>query len=126
MDRVKKLSDIKGERAFDAFADLIQPVTDMAADSEAVELFSNGKKQNLLEKAASMMRVASKNRNAFIAIETIKRGGPADDMSMDDILNSCLELMNDPMFNLFFALAHRDMERKTSIIAPEPTEAPAE
>lgn len=39
-----KLSDIKGERVFDAIADIIEPVATIAADDDAMKLFDSSDK----------------------------------------------------------------------------------
>lgn len=110
--RVKKLADVKGPRAIEAFAELITPAMSIAADPEAVDFFTGAVKSGRLERVGKMVKLWTKHKDAFIAIEAIKRGIPRDQlatsMSMEDIMVSGTELMNDPLFLSFFVLARRD------------------
>lgn len=122
MERAKSFSEIKGDRAFDAFAEILPPIFSIAADPEAVEAFSGEKSMSRLERLQALIRVCGKHREAFLKIEAVKRGclAPDVEMSMDDILNSATELMNDPLFICFFVLAQRD--ETSAISAPDHTE----
>lgn len=120
--RVKKLSEIKGARALDAFAVLTTAAFEMVEDKEAMELFMPTKPAKRLEKVKAMVSVVKNHRDAFIQIEAIKRGCEPDnvEMSMDDILTATTELMNDELFLTFFVLARKD--ETISSCAPETTE----
>ena len=120
--RVKKLSEIKGAEAIDAFATLIPAAFELVEDEEAMELFMPTKPAKRLEKVKAMVSVVKNHRDAFIQIEAIKRGCESDkvEMSMDDILTSTTELMNDELFLTFFVLARKD--ETISSCAPETTE----
>lgn len=111
-ERVSKLADIKGPRAIEAFAELIEPATSIAADPEAVDFFTGAVKSGRLERVGKMVKLWAKHKDDFVAIEAIKRGIPQDqlvaNMGMDDIMASGTELMNDPLFLSFFVLARRD------------------
>lgn len=120
--RVKKLSEIKGAEAIDAFAILTTAAFELVEDKEAMELFMPTKSVKRLEKVKAMVSVVKNHRDAFIQIEAIKRGCEPDkvEMSMDDILTATTELMNDELFLTFFVLARKD--EITSSCAPETTE----
>ena len=120
--RVKKLSEIKGAKAIDAFAALIPAAFELVEDNEAMELFMPTKSVKRLEKVKALASVVKKHSHAFLDIEAIKRGcDPSDlELSMDDILMDATELMNDDLFLTFFALARKDAI--TSSCAPETTE----
>ncbi len=129
MDRVKKLAQLKGERAFEAFADLMGPITRMAEDGETLDFFNNLPKSRMA-RAAAAFKMAKRNEREFLEIEAVKRGVSPESLkgklTMDDIFTGCTELMNDPLFLCFFALAHRDAVETASTSAPDPTEAPAD
>ena len=120
--RVKKLSEIKGAEAIDAFATLIPAAFELVEDKEALELFMPTKPTKRMEKVKAMVSVVKNHRDAFIQIEAIKRGCEPDkvEMSMDDILTATTELMNDELFLTFFVLARKD--ETISSCAPETTE----
>lgn len=120
--RVKKLSEIKGAEAIDAFATLIPAAFELVEDEEAMELFMPTKPAKRLEKVKAMVSVVKNHRDAFIQIEAIKRGCESDkvELSMDDILTTTTELMNDELFLTFFVLARKD--ETISSCAPETTE----
>lgn len=111
-EQTKRLGDIKGPRAIEAFAELIEPATSIAADPGAVDFFTGAVNSGRLERVGKMVKLWAKHKEAFTAIEAIKRGIPQDqlvaNMGMEDIMASGTELMNDPLFLSFFVLARRD------------------
>lgn len=120
--RVKKLSEIKGAEAIDAFATLIPAAFELVEDKEALELFMPTKSTKRLEKVKALVSVVKRHYDAFLDIEAVKRGCEPDmvEMSMDDILTATTELMNDELFLTFFVLARKD--ETISSCAPETTE----
>ena len=120
--RVKKLSEIKGAEAIDAFATLIPAAFELVEDKEALELFMPTKPTKRLEKVKAMVSVVKRHYGAFLEIEAVKRGCEPDkvELSMDDILTATTELMNDELFLTFFVLARKD--ETISSCAPETTE----
>lgn len=123
--RVSKLADVKGSRAVDAFAALLDPVFEIAADPAAVRFFVGGEPMGRLERVRKLTQIIRRHKNAFIEIEAIKRGVSKDqccaELSMDDVFTAGTELMNDPLFLSFFVLARRDESLTTD--APGSTEA---
>lgn len=109
---IKKLADVKGPRAIEAFAELITPAMNIASDPEAVDFFVGTAKLGRLDRVSKMAKLWAKHKEDFMAIEAIKRGVPKDQlaasMGMEDIMVSSAELMNDPLFLSFFVLAQRD------------------
>lgn len=123
-DRVKLLSEITGDRAFQALADLLPPVLRLAEDPDAVTFFTVGAGSSRLETTRKLLSLVSKHKEEFLQIEAVKRGcsvGDLPELSLEDIFTAATELMNDSMFICFFVLAHKD--RSTSTCAPETTEA---
>lgn len=123
-DRAKLLSEITGERAFEALADLLPPVLSLAEDQEAVTFFTARTSTSRLETTRQLLSLVSKHKEEFLQIEAVKRGCAVADLpelSVEDIFTAATELMNDSLFICFFVLAHKD--RSTSTCAPETTEA---
>lgn len=77
-----KLSEIKGERALDVIADIIVPVTNIAMDEEASDLF---KKKRVPK---------GQNTNTFVA-ERIKASVPALLKKHKADLVTIMSLLND-------------------------------
>lgn len=122
-ERAKLLSDITGERAFTALADLLPPVLSLAKDQDAVTFFTARTTTSRLETTRQLLSLVSKHKTEFLEIEAVKRGcavGDLPELSLEDIFTAATELMNDSLFICFFVLAHKD--RSTSTCAPETTE----
>lgn len=77
-----KLSQIKGERALDVIADIIVPVTNIAMDDVASDLF---KKRKLPQ---------GKNKNEFVA-ERVKKSVPVLIKTHKTDLITIMSLIND-------------------------------
>lgn len=123
-ERAKLLSEITGERAFAALADLLPPVLSLAEDQEAVTFFTARTGISRLETTRQLLSLVSKHQDEFLQIEAVKRGCSVrhlPELSLEDIFTAATELMNDSLFICFFVLAHKD--RSTSTCAPETTEA---
>lgn len=110
-----KLSDIKGERVLDVIADLIEPITNIAADDEATRLFKreacpDGKdpKQFMAERIkSSLPKLMKGHKDDLIAIMSTIEGVPEKEyrknMTMASVINGLVELMNDKDFLAFLA-----------------------
>ena len=123
-DRARFLSDITGDRAFTALADLLPPVLRLAEDQDAVTFFTARTSTSRLETTRQLLSLVTKHQAEFLEIEAVKRGCAVADLpelSVEDIFTAATELMNDSLFICFFVLAHKD--RSTSTCAPETTEA---
>lgn len=110
--RVSKLSEIKGAKAIDAFAALLNPVFSIASDPVAVDFFAGGKKQTRVEKLRGMAEIVQDHWDEFLEIEAIKRGVTSEEckeeISVEDIFSGSIELLTDDLFLTFFVLAYRD------------------
>lgn len=112
-----KLSDIKGERAIEVVADLIEPVANIAADKGIAALFA---KEKLAEGAdpreAAIKRLKSavpqllKSHKSDIisilaAIDGVEREQYAKELSLPKLLNGVMDLLNDEEFKTLFLSA---------------------
>ena len=122
-----KLSELKGERAVEVIADLIPPITNIAADAENLKLTNNKRKEGESTRDAGIrlfkerIPVLLKTHKAdIVEILNVLNDGKAEEMSVIAIINSLAELGNDQEFMSLFISAVRT-EAPTS-----PTESSAD
>lgn len=114
-----KLSDVKGERVFDVIADLIDPVANIAQDSE-ITLFKREKppvgvspRSFALQKISKNAPLLLKNHKHDISVilATIK-GQTVEEyvsgLNMAGLSIDLLELFNDREFVSFFTSVEKD------------------
>lgn len=109
------LADIKGEKCFDVFADIMGPMMNIAADKEAVEFF---KPQEIPEgedeavyKANMMKEYLPKllkgHKQDFIAILAAFDGKTpkayTKDLTVPQLFQNVMAVFSDPMFRSFLA-----------------------
>lgn len=94
-----RLSDIKGERALEVLADIIDPITEIMSDPEVASMFRSGNKMGA---AQSILRLHGKSVLSVMATldeEDPKTYAP----SLIDIPMKLIDLFNDPAFEAFFS-----------------------
>lgn len=94
-----KLSEIKGERAIEVFADLLEPVSKILSDEEVVKAFrSNEPKVKIIQK---MLKGHSKD---VIEAMAILEGVPAEEYEVNFITlpSKLMELFNDEAISQVF------------------------
>lgn len=109
-----RLSEIKGERALDVLADLVEPVANIASDKEAAELFG---KKSLPEGMAVREFVIHRLR---VAIPKLLKAHKKDlvkilsllsemseeeyleQLTVDGVIVDLSTMMTDALFNAFF------------------------
>lgn len=107
-----KLSELKGERAIEAIADLIAPIANIASDQKNLKLFSTEKREgesdrdmavrDLSEKVPNLLRTHKADVLAILcAVNNVK----PNDLSMVDIIRGALDLINDQDFMSLFLSA---------------------
>jgi len=114
-----KLSDIKGEAALDAVADLIDPITDLAQDKILVGLLR-------LKNYAPAIKLSIKgHKKAVIRILAILNQQDPDtyEPSLVDLPKMLLDLINDPAFADLFQSQAETTEETSSSSAMENTGA---
>lgn len=110
-----KLSELKGERAVEVIADLIAPITNIAADQENLKLFRTDRLEGETDREMAVRDFKEKIPNLLrthkadvLAILCAVNGSQPDDLSMLDIIRGTIELVNDPDFlNLFLSALSR-------------------
>lgn len=107
---MKKLSDYKGEEAFELWADLMEPISEIFRDTEVIRL-ADGKHGNM--EVASLVLKAHKKE----ALEIFHRIDP-DPVDGTNLIGRLLvmlgELAKDPVLGSFFGYAERAMTESAS------------
>ena len=112
-----KLSDIKGERAIEVIADLIEPVANIATDKECADLFSvkpvKGEDKNvsarkhLVKKVPLLLR--THKRDVIQIIATID-GKSVDEMNLFSIAAALIGIVQDEALIELFTSAAQSVE----------------
>ena len=113
-----KLSDIKGEKAIEVLADLLEPVAEIMADKEVVALVRSGQKLKAVSAALK------KHKKACLTILALTDGEDPETYSPSilAIPMKGVELLNDPeLMSLFSSQSQEDKTFSGS--ATENTEA---
>ena len=119
-----KLSDLKGERAIEVIADLIEPITNIALDQKNLKLFQNTPREGesvqelgAREIKEKMPKLLKSHKKDILAILCAVNGSNPEDLSMFDIIKGAIELANDKEFQSLFLSAVNSVEPK------QPTES---
>ena len=117
-----KLSEIKGERAVEVIADLIEPIANIATDKECADLFSvkpvkdEDKKvtarKHLVKKVPMLLK--SHKRDVIKIIATLD-GKSVDDMNVFSITAALIGLVQDEALIELFTSAARSVEETPPI-----------
>lgn len=104
-----KLSDIKGEQALEAMADLIDPISDIAQDKKLVGLIRGKKYADAVKLGLKNHKKAMLNILAILNQQDVKAYEP----SLAEIPKMLLDLLNDSeLLNLFSS--QTEITEKTS------------
>ena len=111
-----KLSDIKGEKALDVMADLLDPISEIVTDSEIVNIIKSGVPKIKLVKPA-----IKNHKKAVIEILAILDGVPVEgyEINVLTLPLKILEILNDPMVEELFTSQGQMMESASSGSAME-------
>lgn len=102
-----KLSDIKGERTFDVIADVIGPITNIAEDDAAMELFRAQEvpagmtpRQFFVKRARKAAPIILKNHRGDVveilaALEGVTPSEYVADLSLAKLIGGLVELLTD-------------------------------
>lgn len=130
-----KLSQVQGERTIDVIAEIIEPVTNIAMDKTAKELFSRKQlpkgmtpneffAKRLKENAPALLK---SHKADFIQIFAAIEGKTVDEYSGElnlvKMINDLIELLTDEVFLSLFQSAQTKTESVSSGNARENTKA---
>ena len=116
-----RLSDLKGEKALDALADVLEPVVEIVSDKEVVRLFRSD------NKVRAVAAAIKKHKKAVITILAITEGENPEtyEPNILSLPAKALEILNDSaLMNLFQLQSQTD--KTSSGSATESTEADAQ
>lgn len=121
-----RLSDVKGERTFDVIASVIDPIANIAEDSEAAELFiRKSLPNNMTPKEYTLQRVKKSvpvllkkhKEDIIVILSTIEGISPEEygrTLNLAKLFKDCVELLTDEAFTTFFISAENKVEEKPS------------
>lgn len=117
-----KLSDIKGERAIEVIADLIEPISNIANDKDCADVFTvkavKGEKAEVTAKKHLIKKVPVllKNHKAdVIKIIAILDGKDASEMTVFGIVGFLINVIKDEALIELFTSAARSVEETPPI-----------
>jgi hypothetical protein len=96
---MRKLSEIKGEEAFDVLAEIIEPAAEIFTDEAVKEALTQGK-----NKLKAVKVVLKEHKQATIAVMAALEGIPAEEYepSLFALPAMLLEVINDPDLQKLF------------------------
>jgi len=109
-----KLSDMKGEKALDALADVLEPVAEIVSDKEVVRLFKGDNRVRAISCAIK------KHKKAVITILAITEGENPDtyEPNILSLPAKALEILNDTaLMSLFQSQSQTDKTSSGSATA---------
>lgn len=114
-----KISEIKGERALEVIADLIDPITEMVKDTGFKDTIDNGDRV-----AVAKYLLKNHSKNVLTVLALINEEDPDTyKPSLIAIPKMLLDLFNDPDVMSLFGLQDQNTELASSGPAMENTEA---
>jgi hypothetical protein len=117
---------VKGDRVFDVIADIINPISNIAADKEAMELFKKktvpegmGAKAFLMERLKKSLPLLLKDhKKDLIAILSIIEGCTAEEyaekLTLSTLFRDVADLLNDKAFMELFISAQTEVTSSAS------------
>jgi len=107
-----KLSELKGERAVEVIADLIEPIANIASDQKNLQLFKNKQKEGeslqelgIREVKEKLPKLLKTHKQDVLAIICTINDVEPEDLNMFDIIDYTVELANDKeLRNLFLSV----------------------
>lgn len=130
-----KLSEIKGERAIDVIADLIEPIAKIAEDKEAVKLFKRERcpkgqapRTFLLKRIRSSVPVLLKNHKTDLieimaTVEGVSQETYAESLSVPKLIADIFGMLSDSELLSLFGLAQTTEENSSAAAQDNTQEA---
>lgn len=106
-----KLSEVKGEKALDMFADLLEPIAEIIDDKEVTKLWKNRKGMSTKQVLAKTVAAAIKtHKSAVITILATLDGVPVEEYECNilSLPKKALDILNDPAIFELFTLQGRE------------------
>lgn len=99
-----KLSEIKGEKALDMFAELLEPISKIVSDKEITEIMKNGKMAAVVKKAIQ------NHKKSVIEVLAILEGKKTDEYECNllSLPIKLLDILNDPYLKEAFILQSQE------------------
>ncbi|MFA5424841.1 MAG: hypothetical protein WC374_13385 [Phycisphaerae bacterium] len=117
-----KLSEIRGERAIEVIADLIEPIANIASDPKCGDLFKGKVKdgetpreagiRNLKEKVPYLLRT---HKHSIVSILGTLNDVPVKSLNLFSITKGILDLFNDKELIELFTSAAQSVEETPPI-----------
>lgn len=115
-----RLSEIKGDRAFDVIADVVEPIANIVGDKNTAKLFKKEKAPDgidprefaidrLKKGVPSLLKSHKSDVIAILAaIEGVTAEEYTSNLDMFKLMRDCTDLMNDPAFQAVFVAGSGD------------------
>lgn len=106
-----KLSELKGEKAIEVLADLLEPVSRIITDDEVVTAVRNGE-----SKITIIQKMLKGHAKDVIEVMAITEGVPVDEYEVNfmTLPSKLIELFNDEVFSQVFTSQGQKEESKLS------------
>ena len=121
-----KLSELKGERAVIAIADLIEPITNIAIDQKNLKLFVNKQREGESDEELGMREIKEKvpnlirtHKDDVLKILCVINDCEPESLSMIDIIKGTVDLFNDKEFLGLFLSVNKTADKTQPIESSE-------
>lgn len=114
-----KISEIKGERALDLLAEMMDPITEILADKELKRIAANGTRIQLIKK------ILKDHKKSMITILALLDDQDPEtyEPTLPEIPAKIMQVLNDPAFKSFFTSQGQSKDEASSGSAMENIEA---
>lgn len=114
-----KISEIKGERALDLLADMLEPFTEILADESLKDLVMHGTKIDVIKK------VLKDHKKSVITILALTEDEDPEtyEPTITEVPVKIMQILNDPVFRPFFTSQGQVKDKPYSGSATENTGA---
>ncbi len=109
-----KLSDVKGDRAIDVIAEIIEPIANIASDESVQAMFRPGALPDGITAMEFMLqrlktglpKLLKDHKNDVISIlatiEGVSKSDYVSSLNLPKLMRDCIELLNDEAFLTLF------------------------
>ena len=113
-----KFNEVKNEQAIEVLADMLDPIVEIASDSNVTDTARKG------DKVAMIKHILKDHSRAIFTLMALSEGVPVEEYecNMMTLPMKLLELFNSPEFNFLFQSQSQTMEETSSGSVTENTE----